>query len=388
MRIPPGAPSLSEKETPMRKLPRNRRSSLLLALAVLVLALTACGGGEEATPAEPPAATTEAPPATTEAPPATTEAPPATTEAPPAEPVTLKVALDWFPNPDHVSLYYALKNGFWDDKALTVNLKTPSDPSAGLKLVATNRFDLAVYYQGDMFFAAEQGLPVIAVGALIPEPLNSMIALADSKVQGPDSIKGATIGVAGLPFDDAILKTLRQQQGLGEGAVKKVNVGFNLVPALLTKKADAVIGAYWNIEGNQIKLKTGNDPVIIKLDQIGVPTYDELLIVANKDRLASDAAYADAVKRFLAGLVEAAPAAQADVPGAVQLMKENSDYKANEIDVMVPPTLDALTPASGNVGCFNLDAWNAFGQWMVDNKLLKTPIDTSTIATNDYLPGC
>jgi putative hydroxymethylpyrimidine transport system substrate-binding protein len=48
------------------------------------------------------------------------------------EPATLKVALDWFPNPDHVALYYALDNGFFDEQNLTVEFKTPSDVTAGL----------------------------------------------------------------------------------------------------------------------------------------------------------------------------------------------------------------------------------------------------------------
>ena len=104
-----------------------------------------------------------------------------------------------FPNPDHVALYYGLDNGFYDEQNLTVEFETPSDVTAGLKLVATNDFDLSIFYEGDMFLAAPEGLPVIAVGALIPTPLNSLMAPADSKVQGPDTIKGATIGVAGFP---------------------------------------------------------------------------------------------------------------------------------------------------------------------------------------------
>ena len=92
---------------------------------------------------------------------------------------------------------------------------------------------------------------MIAVGSsLVPLPLNSLMSLADSKVQGPDTIKGAKIGVAGLPFDDAILKTIRETQGLSEDDVKSVNVGFDLVPALLSKQVDAVIGTYFNIEGD------------------------------------------------------------------------------------------------------------------------------------------
>src|SRR5439155_19449266 len=299
------------------------------------------------------------------------------------------VALDWFPNPDHVSLYDALEKGYFSDRGLTVDFKTPSDPSAGLKLVATNKFDLAVYYEGDMFFAAQEGLPVKAVGVLIPTAVNSLIALRDSTVQGTSSLKGATIGVAGLPFDDAMLQTMRQKEGLSASDVKKVNVGFNLVPALLTKKVDAVIGAYWNIEGNQVLLNTGQDPVIIKLEALGVPHYDELVIVANRDRLQSDPAYANAVKRFLAGVVRGTKGAQRDEAGAIAIMKKDTEYKDSEIDLMVPATLRALTPPGGQpVGCFDLAGWQKFGQWMLDNKLLKAPIEATSIATNQYLPHC
>ncbi|MCL4289997.1 MAG: ABC transporter substrate-binding protein [Thermoleophilia bacterium] len=369
---------------------------LLLALVAAVLALAACGGSDDAAAPETTApAETEAPPAETEAPPAETEEPPAETEEPPAEteaplePATIKVALDWFPNPDHVALYYALENGFFDEQALTVEFEVPSDVTAGLKLVATNQFDLSVFYQGDMFFAAQEELPVIAVGSLVPTPLNVLMSLSDSKVQGPDTIKGATIGVAGLPFDDAILTTMRQQQGLAKGDVKSVNVGFDLVPALLTKKVDAVIGAYFNIEGIHIESQTGSPPTIVKLEDLGVPHYDELLVVANSERLQSDAAYADAVKRFLAAMVAATEAAQADEAGSIEIMKANTEYTAEEIEGMVPDTLPLLTSPKGvPTGCFDLEGWATFGQWMLDNGLLDGAIDPATIATNEYLPGC
>ena len=376
----------------VRDLLRHRRSFLLLALLAGVLALAACGGGDEtAEPAAPPA---EAPAEPAAEPPAESAAePPAETAAPPAEPApepaTLKVALDWFPNPDHVSLYYALDKGMYDEQALDVSFETPSDPTAGLKLVATDKFDLAIFYEGDMFFAAQEDLPVIAVGSLVPTPLNALISPAGSKVTGPETIKGSTIGVAGLPFDDAILKAIRDTEGLSEDDVKVVNVGFDLVPALLTGKADAVIGAYRNIEGNVIQLETGKPANITPLEDLGVPHYDELLVVANRDRLADDPAYADAVSRFLAATFAGQTAAQGDEAGSIEIMNQETEYKPKEIDLMVPATLELLTSPEGlPPGCFNLDDWTTFGQWMIDNELIEKQIDPTTIATNDYLPGC
>ena len=347
----------------------NTRSRVLVLSAALSMVLVACGNDSE----------------TTTGPTAATGSETGST----AEPATIKVALDWFPNPDHVALYYAQDNGFFDDQNLTVEFKTPSDVTAGLKLVAQNQFDLSIFYEGDLFFSTEQDLPVIAVGSLVPQPLNSLMALSDSKVQGPDTVKGATIGVAGLPFDDAILQTIRQTQGLSEDDVQSVNVGFDLVPALLSERVDAAIGTYFNIEGIHIESQTGEPPVIVKMEELGVPTYDELIVVANSERLESDPAYADAVSRFLAAMVDATEAAQADEAGSIESMKEDTEYTDEEVEAMVPDTLPLLTSPQGlETGCFDLEAWQTFGDWMVSNGLLEQEVDPATIATNQYLPNC
>jgi putative hydroxymethylpyrimidine transport system substrate-binding protein len=171
--------------------------------------------------------------------------------------------------------------------------------------------------------------------------------------------------------------------------VTSVNVGFDLVPALLSKQVDAAIGTYFNIEGIHIESETGEAPVIVKMEELGVPTYDELIVVANSERLQSDPAYADAVTRFLTALTGATTAAQADEAGSIASMEANTEYTKEEIGAMVPDTLPLLTSPQGlATGCFNLDAWQTFGDWMFDNGLLDTAIDPATIATNDYLPAC
>ena len=304
-------------------------------------------------------------------------------------PQPIEVALDWFPNPDHVALYCALDRGYFVDSGLDVELRTPSDPTAGLKLVATNKFDLAVYYEGDLFLAAQEGLPVVAVGALVPTALNSLIALADSRVSGPSTLAGATIGVAGLPFDDAVLETIRRKQGLSEEDVRSINVGFDLVPALLARKVDAVIGAYFNIEGTILELQTGKPPHVTRLEELGVPPYDELVVVANRDRLRDNTDYADAVRKFLAGMIEGTERARADTPGAEAVMEMQTEYTPEELAGMVPTTLSLLEPPGDRPpGCFDLGGWERFGKWMLENGLLESPVAAADVATNAYLPGC
>lgn len=374
----------------MRYRLRHLRLLPLLAVIISALTLTACGGGNDSTSAQTAtsAATTEAPAASTEEPTSTTEGSSSTAATP--EPATLKVALDWVPNPDHVGLYYALDKGYYDDQGLTVTLKTPSDASAALKLLASNKFDLAISYETEMPYAAVEGLPVISVAALIPRPLSSLMALPDGPVQSAADLKGHKLGSPGpFPSTEAFIDTMLKSGGLTRSDVQVVNVGYNLLPALLSKKVDAITAVYQNVEGIQLEIEVGSKPVIIPYDQVGVPTYDELVIVANKDRLASDPAYADAVRRFLAAAVKGAEGAQGDPAEATAIMKKSTDYEADFLDKSIPATIALLAPPNGApMGCQDLDAWQTFIQWTVDNNLIKKTVNATDIATNDYLPGC
>ena len=87
------------------------------------------------------------------------------------------LTLDWTPNPDHVGFYYARETGLFERAGLDVAIHAPSDPTAPLKLVGVGDSDLAVSYEQEVFLAAAKQLPVTAVAAVVPRPLNSLIAI-------------------------------------------------------------------------------------------------------------------------------------------------------------------------------------------------------------------
>src|SRR5579884_1849914 len=199
-----------------------------------------------------------------------------------SSPQKLTLTLDWTPNPDHVGLYEARDTGLFAKAGLDVTIRAPSDPTAPLKLVAAGRSDLAVSYEQEVFFAAAQKLPVEAVAAVVPQPLNSFMSI-DPHVRTLRDLRGRTVGITGVPSDYATLKTA----GLA-GKVKVVDVGYSLLPALLAHRVDAVLGVYRNVEGVQLELR-GLHPTIIPVDRAGVPPYDELVLVASATRLRDDA---------------------------------------------------------------------------------------------------
>jgi putative hydroxymethylpyrimidine transport system substrate-binding protein len=302
-------------------------------------------------------------------------------------PAKLVVELDWVPNPDHVGLYYAQDKGYFADENLTVDFHSPSNAADPIKLVGLNKVDLAISYEPEMFYGQQNELPVMAVATVVPVPLNSMIVSPDATVATLPQISSKSVGVTGIPSDDAFYQTMLKTAGLSEGDVTKVNVGFNLVPSLLSNKVDAIIGGYRNVEAIQVEQESGTKPTVFPANELGVPTYAELVVVANSDRLTSDADYADAVKRFVATLVKGTDGAIADPTGATAVMKDVTQYKPGFLDESVPYTLTLLKPAAGTkTGCIDAAAWQSYGDWMNSSKLITSTPDASAISTDQYMP--
>jgi len=199
----------------------------------------------------------------------------------------LELMLDFFPNADHAGIYAAEAGKHFDNAGLDLKIRQPSDPSAPIKQVAAGRVDLAVSYEPEVLRARDEGLKVVAVAALVRKPLTSIISLPSAGIRTPKDLKGKTVGTAGIDYQSAYLREILLDAGVDPQTVKERNVGFALSPALLAKRVDATLGGFWNYEGVELELKD-RDPRIIRVDEAGVPTYDELVIVANEDALERD----------------------------------------------------------------------------------------------------
>jgi putative hydroxymethylpyrimidine transport system substrate-binding protein len=305
-----------------------------------------------------------------------------------AAPTTVNVELDWVPNPDHVGLYYAQDKGYFADQGLTVNFHPPSNAADPIKLVGLNTVDLAISYEPEMFIGQEHNLPVTAVATVVPVPLNSLIVAPGISVPSLSAMKGKSVGVTGIPSDDAFFQTMLKTAGLTTSDVTKVSVGFNLVPSILSNKVDSIIGGYQNVEAIQIQQEEGQKPTVYPADALGVPTYAELVLVANSDKLKSDPAYASTVKRFVAALVQGTNGAIADPSGATAIMKKETQYTPKFLDESVPLTLKLMTPAAGTkTGCIDPQNWQSYGNWMKSQNLITNTPDAAAITSQAYMPS-
>ncbi|MGR3755653.1 MAG: ABC transporter substrate-binding protein [Tranquillimonas sp.] len=211
----------------------------------------------------------------------------------------MTVLLDWFVNPDHGPIIVAQENGYFADEGLEVEIVAPADPSAPPKLVAAGQGDLAVSYQTSLHLQVHEGLPLARVGTLIASPLNCLLVLDDGPVEEIADLKGRKVGYSVGGVEEALLSAILGRNGLGMEDIELVNVNFSLSPALMSGQVDAVIGAYRNFELNQMEIE-GRPGRCYYVEEEGLPSYDELIYVANPDRMD-----ADRIRRFLAATEKA-----------------------------------------------------------------------------------
>ena len=300
-----------------------------------------------------------------------------------ASPEKVTLTLDWTPNPDHVGIYEAREAGLSTRGGLDVSIQAPSNATDPLKLVGVGHSDLGISYEPELFLAAAEKLPVVAVAAVVPQPLNSLMAI-EPKVHSIHGLRGRTIGITGVPSDYATLDTMLASAGLTRNEVKVVTVGYDLLPALLAHRVDAVLGVYRNVEGIQLQLR-GLHPTIIPVDRAGVPSYDELVLIANSDRLHSDPAYRSIVRRFVTAFLAGTADARNHPARAIAVMKTVASSNPQFLDRSIKTTL-ALLAGTDGTGCFSVAAWQRFGNWMLSRSLLKQPIAAGMVADPRFLP--
>ena len=196
----------------------------------------------------------------------------------------LTLLLDWFVNPDHAPIFVAQERGYFAARGLDVEIVAPADPNDPPKLVAAGRADIAVSYQPQLHVQVAAGLPLTRFGTLIATPLNTLLVLEDGPVKSIADLKGRKIGFSVGGFEDALLRAMLARHGLSLDDITLVNVNFSLSPALLSGQVDAVIGAYRNFELNQMDIE-GYRGRAFYVEEHGVPSYDELILVANPEHM-------------------------------------------------------------------------------------------------------
>jgi putative hydroxymethylpyrimidine transport system substrate-binding protein len=210
----------------------------------------------------------------------------------------MTIILDWLLNPNHAALFAALQSGAFAKAGLDVDIVAPADPDSPCRLVAAGQADLAVSYGTQINMIDSAGLPLLRIATLIDRPLNTVMALEGSGIHTLSDLKGKKIGVSVGGVEEAVLDAMLQSAGLQPADATPVKVNYDMVSALVSHRLDAAIGAYRNAEVLQVR-QMGFTPVVFLPEEHGVPLYDELIVVAHRDRRDDPR-----LKRFVGALQE------------------------------------------------------------------------------------
>ncbi len=297
------------------------------------------------------------------------------------------VMLDFFPNADHAPLYSAISHGDFRAVGLDVTPEAPAEPAEPLKLLAAGKVDMAISYEPEVLLARDEGLKVVSVGALVQRPLTSIIALPGHHVSRVADLAGKRVGTAGIAYQAAELRTALTAAGLQANAAHEVNVGFNLIPAMLSGRVDATLGGFWNYEAIQLRLMH-KKPVVIPVNQAGVPSYDELVLVVRQGEARSRG---QDLRAFMQALSRGEREVRSDPSQAASLLVRANPTLESKLQLeSIRETLPAALPATSGkpYGWQEPSAWAAFANWMFSHHLLAHDPNVGLPPfTNEFLPG-
>jgi putative hydroxymethylpyrimidine transport system substrate-binding protein len=296
-----------------------------------------------------------------------------------AAPAPVTFMLDWFPNPDHVPLYAAIGEGYFTQAGLRIDLEVPANPDDPLKLTAVGRADVAVNYEPSVIMARAQGLPVRSIGLLVGQPLTTIMFLKSSGIRTPRDLVGRRVGFSVTGLEDAILDQVMRSVGSSEADVRMINVGFDLVPALLTHKVDAVVGAYRNVERVQIEMQ-GQAVGMFEPERYGVPEFYELVLIANDRTVATRRPL---LRRFVQAVARGVAFTESHPEEAFQqYVRLNARQNPKIGDAFNRRSFEASLPYYARTQRQSRARWEALDTWLAAHQVIARPVPVDRLYTN------
>jgi putative hydroxymethylpyrimidine transport system substrate-binding protein len=293
----------------------------------------------------------------------------------------LRLTLDQHEGPTSVGIMMAAARGYFADVGLSVWIGDPQTPNRPVRYVADGTVDLGVTHLPEVALAQERGAPIVGVGSLVPEATMAMIWTKDSKIGGIGNLKGKTIAITGLPFEEGFLRSVLARHGLTLGDVKVKKVGYELVNSLLFHHADAIFGGSWNLEAVELE-ELALKPTVIRVGKLGIPAYDELVVIARSSRVAEEPKL---IRDFMSAVGRGTAAAVKDPAGALKVIEEGNEGNPDATPEITEAELEATLPLLSRHGYMDPARARRLGEWMFEQGMLEREPQVSELLTNRYL---
>ncbi|HEY5436593.1 MAG TPA: ABC transporter substrate-binding protein, partial [Candidatus Limnocylindrales bacterium] len=319
--------------------------------------------------------------------------PSAVATASPAAPVTVRLALDWTPNTNHLGFYVAQAKGWYAEAGIALDI-LPYGGTAPEAILAAHQAECGISFQDSMTFAVAAGAPIVSVMAILQHTAQDIAVLADSTITRPRQLDGKTYAGFGYPNEVPTLQSVIRADG-GTGTFDTVTLDTAAYEALYAKRADFVItfAAWEGIEAAQ----RGVDLRTFRFTDYGFPDFYQVVLACDRDWLAKDPA---AAKAFVTATARGFgfAALHPDEAAAILISSNPGVFDANP-DL---PKASATYLAEQNlfmdlhngVGTQTLEKWSGYSGFLYQQGLLvdaqgaalTAPPDYAALFTNEFLP--
>ncbi len=288
--------------------------------------------------------------------------------------------LDFQPNAVHTGIYTAVARGYDDALGVNLRVRAPTASTDAVKLLVSDRAQLAILDIHDLAIARERGRDLVGVMAIVQEPLAAV--LAQPSIKTPRDLEGRRAGVTGLPSDDAVLSSIVAGAGGDPSKVRRTTIGFDAVRSVLSRRVAAATG-FWNVEGVALRAQR---PEIreFRVGEYGAPAYPELVLATTRATLQDQPG-------LVRGAVEAIARGYAEVIGDPESAVSALLAAVRGLDrATVVRELDAVSAAFttgarvfGELDPARLRAW---ARWDLRFGIVKRLPDVSRAFDGRYVP--
>jgi putative hydroxymethylpyrimidine transport system substrate-binding protein len=303
----------------------------------------------------------------------------------PARAVT--VAVGSAASAPYAPLYAAQAEGDFTRGAMKVRIEQApaANPLAALQ---SGTATLAIVSEPALLVARDGGAKLVAIGALVGQPLDGIVTLAAGAHQASatSSLRGRTVAVGSGALGKAELATALQTMHVAPSKVHTVALHGSAASFLSSRNAAATIGFSWPIIAATLA-KAGHTASVVAVQKAGIPTYSQLVVVARVSEAHLDGRL---LRAFLQSLTRGERAVAANPAGAAAtLARANPAIGAGIEKAALTRMLPSIAPtnASEPYGFQNAYAWLAFGNWMRSHGLLRGNADAGLAITDEFLPG-
>lgn len=302
----------------------------------------------------------------------------------------ITLCLDWTPNTNHTGFFVAKSLGYYEEMGLDVTIVQPPENGAEL-MTASGKSQFGISFQDSLagIFASDAPLEITAVGAILQHNTSGIISRKGEGCDTPKGLEGKKYSTWNGPIELAIVESVMKTSGADYSKLELIpNVITNEAFALKNKETDA-IWIYYAWAGIACEMSG------LKFDYFNFTDINEVfdyytpVIVANNEFLNEKP---EVAKAFLEASEKGYRYAIENPESAAQILVEGDTTGS------LSDSLELVTKSqqwisgeyisdSADWGIIEKKRWDAFYNWLYEEKLIEKQIPSGFGFTNEYLAG-